>query len=208
MEKLKNFTGVAAPLDMANVDTDMLVPKQFLKRVQKSGYGQFLFYNQRFLADGSPDPGFVLNEERYQGASILLGRENFGSGSSREHAPWALLGYGIKMVIAPSFADIFKNNSFKNGLLLIELESQIIDEWFKRVAANPGYAITLDLSGQTLTGSDGFACSFGIDPFKKRCFMEGLDEIGLTLQKDRAIKDYEATHAAPWQAAVSGEAPA
>ncbi len=202
MERLVRHDGLAVPLDMANVDTDQLIPKQFLKRVQRRGYGKFLFYNLRYRPDGSPEPGFVLNQPRYQGASVLLARENFGSGSSREHAAWALLDYGFRVLIAPSFADIFKNNAFNNGLLPVELDARLVGEWFRRVEDQEGYRISLDLPAQTLTGSDGFAASFTIDPFRKRCLLEGLDEIGLTLEHQEAINAYEAAHAAPWQAAV------
>ncbi len=204
MQKFVTFSGLAAVLDVANVDTDQIIPKQFLKLVSRDGFGQYAFYNWRFRADGSLDPGFVLNQERYRGAEVLLSRENFGCGSSREHAPWALLDYGFRVIVAPSFADIFKNNSAKNGILLIELEGQLLDEWFKRIQAQPGYRINVDLAGQVLTGSDGFACVFGVDPFKKRCLLEGLDDIGLTLRHEPAIAAYEQTHNQPWQAAVAG----
>ena len=204
MQKLNVFTGLAAPLDRAHVDTDQLMPKQFLKRVQRAGFGQFLFHNWRFGPGGAPDPGFVLNQPRYQGAAVLLARENFGCGSSREHAPWALMDYGFRAVIASSFADIFKNNSFKVGLLLIELEGQMMEEWFRRAEATEGYRIKVDLARQELVGSDGFACVFKIDPFHKRRLLEGLDDIDMTLEQEKAIKAYEATHREPWQAAVSG----
>ncbi|MBI4797154.1 MAG: 3-isopropylmalate dehydratase small subunit [Desulfarculus sp.] len=204
MQKFTTFTGLAAPLDRANVDTDQILPKQFLTRVERSGWGQFAFYNWRHRPDGSPDPGFVLNQARYRGASILLARENFGCGSSREHAPWALLDFGFRVVIAPSFAVIFRNNCFQNGLLPIELEPQMQDEWFRRVQAKEGYVIQVNLRDQVLTGIDGFACQFGIDPFRKRCLLEGLDDIGLTLQDEAAIQTHEQTHRQPWQAAVAG----
>lgn len=207
MEKFIVLTGLAAPLDRANVDTDQLMPKQFLKRVERAGFGQFLFNNWRFRPDGSPDPGFVLNLPRYQGASVLLAGENFGSGSSREHAPWALLDFGFRVVIAPSFADIFRNNSSKIGLLLVELDGQMLGEWFKRVEASEGYRITVDLARQELLGSDGFACVFRIDPFYKRRLLEGLDDIGLTLERQADIKAYEDSHQEPWQAAVHGLTP-
>ena len=204
MEKLIKFSGVVFPLEMSNVDTDQLIPKQFLKRVERDGYEKFLFYEWRFLSDGTPNPDFALNHERYKNATILLGRENFGSGSSREHAPWALWDYGFRVLIAPSYADIFRNNCFKNGLLLIQLEASLVDEWFSRALAREGYSIALDLPGQVLTGSDGFACSFDIDPFRKKCLLEGLDEISLTLAEEEAIKKYENSHAGDWQAAVNG----
>lgn len=203
MEKLVKFSGLVAPLPRANIDTDQIIPKQFLKRVERSGFGEFLFYNWRIRPDGSPDPGFVLNQPRYQGARILVAGENFGCGSSREHAPWALLDYGFRVLIAPSFADIFKANCFQNGILPIALEPQLCGEWLKRAEANEGYRLTVDLPAQTLTGSDGYACSFGVDPFRKRCLIEGLDDIALTLQNEAAIKDYERSHAATWQAAIA-----
>jgi 3-isopropylmalate/(R)-2-methylmalate dehydratase small subunit len=204
MQKFTTFTGLAAPLDLANVDTDAIIPKQFLKLVQRQGFGQYAFFNWRFNQDGSLVEDFVLNQPWHQGASVLLARENFGCGSSREHAPWALLDYGFKVVIAPSFADIFKNNAFKNGILLIELERQMMDEWFRRAQTTPGYRITVDLAGQVLTGSDGFACVFAVDPFKKKCLLEGLDDIGLTLRHEDQIEAYEQSHQKPWQAAVAG----
>ncbi|MCS7309522.1 MAG: 3-isopropylmalate dehydratase small subunit [Armatimonadota bacterium] len=204
MKPFEKLTALVAPLDQPNVDTDQIVPKQFLKRVERTGFGQFLFYDWRFLPDGSPNPDFVLNQPRYQGAQILLTRENFGCGSSREHAPWALLDYGFRVIIAPSFADIFKNNCFKNGILPVELPTEVVDNLFRRVTAQEGYQLTVDLEGQTLTGSDGFSCGFEIDPFRKRCLLEGLDDIGLTLQHEEKIAAYEATHREPWQAVVAG----
>jgi len=202
MKPFDKLTARVAPLDQPNVDTDQIVPKQFLKRVERTGFGQFLFYDWRFLPDGSPNPDFVLNQPRYHGAQILLTRENFGCGSSREHAPWALLDYGFRVIIAPSFADIFKNNCFKNGILPMELPAEVVDELFRRVNAQEGYALTVDLERQTIEGSDGFQCRFEIDPFRKRCLLEGLDDIGLTLQHQEKIAAYEAAHREPWQAAV------
>ncbi|MFQ5795473.1 MAG: 3-isopropylmalate dehydratase small subunit [Candidatus Bipolaricaulia bacterium] len=202
MQPFKQLTGLAALLDRPNVDTDQIIPKQFLKRVERSGFGQFLFYDWRMCDDGTPNPEFVLSQPRYQGAQVLLVRVNFGCGSSREHAVWALQDYGFQTVIAPSFADIFKINCFKNGVLPIELDEDLIDEWFRRVEAQEGYCITVDLEAQTLTGSDGFACTFGIDPFQKRCLLEGLDDIALTLQREKAIAAYERGHRTPWQAAA------
>lgn len=204
MRPFEKLTALVAPLDQPNVDTDQIVPKQFLKRVERTGFGQFLFYDWRFLPDGSPNPEFVLNQPRYQGAQILLTRENFGCGSSREHAPWALLDYGFRVIIAPSFADIFKTNCFKNGILPIELPSELVDQLFQRVYAREGYTLTVDLEAQTLTGADGFSCRFEVDPFRKKCLLEGLDDIGLTLQHEEKIAAYEATHREPWQAAVAG----
>lgn len=204
MKPFEKITALVAPLDQPNVDTDQIVPKQFLKRVERTGFGQFLFYDWRFLPDGSPNPNFVLNQPRYQGAQVLLTRENFGCGSSREHAPWALLDYGFRVIIAPSFADIFKSNCFKNGILPVELSAEVVDDLFRRVSAQEGYRITVDLGAQTLTGSDGFSCRFEIDPFRKQCLIEGLDDIGLTLQHEDKIAAYEAMHREPWQAAIAG----
>ncbi len=204
MQKFHTFTGLAAPLERANVDTDQILPKQFLTGLERSGWGRYAFYNWRFLTDGSPDPGFVLNQPRYQGASILLAGENFGCGSSREHAPWALADFGFRVIIAPSYAVIFKNNCFQNGMLPIELETQMLEEWFRRVKETTGYRITVDLKNQTLTGGDGFACLFSVDPFRKRCLLEGLDDVGLTLQQEPAIAAYEQSHREPWRAAVAG----
>lgn len=204
MKPFTKHTGLVAPLDRADVDTDQIIPKQFLKRVERTGFGQFLFFDWRFKEDGTLNPDFVLNFPRYQGASILLARRNFGCGSSREHAPWALQDYGFLALIAPSFADIFKTNCFKNGMLPIELEETLVDEWFRRVEASEGYRITVDLEAQTLTGSDGLTCPFEIDPFRKHCLLKGLDDIGLTLEHEDAITAYEAAHREPWQAAVVG----
>jgi len=205
MEKFETFTGVVAPLDVANVDTDQIIPKQFLKLVDRAGFGQYAFYNWRFKPDGQPDEGFVLNQPRYQQARILLARDNFGCGSSREHAPWALAQYGqgLGVVIAPSFADIFTNNAFNNGMLLISLPAATIDELFERVRAHEGYALTVDLAAQRLSGPDGFACSFQVDPFRKERLLEGLDHIGLTLRHEAAIAAHEQGRQKPWQAAVA-----
>ncbi|MBI3660636.1 3-isopropylmalate dehydratase small subunit [Candidatus Acetothermia bacterium] len=203
MKPFTRLSGVVAPLDRTNVDTDQIIPKQFLKRVERSGFGQFLFYDWRTREDGTSNPDFVLNWPRYQGAQILLARENFGCGSSREHAPWALKGYGFTVIIAPSFADIFKMNCFKNGMLPITLEGALIEEWFQRVEASDGYRIRIDLNAQTLTDSDGFSCTFEIDSFHKRCLLEGLDEIGLTLTRTDKIAVYETTHREPWQATIA-----
>ena len=202
MKPFRMLTGVVAPLDRANVDTDQIIPKQFLKRIERSGFGQFLFYDWRTREDGTPNPNFVLNWAHYQGAQILLARENFGCGSSREHAPWALQDYGFSVIIAPSFADIFKINCFKNGMLPITLGKELVEEWFRRVKVNEGYRISVDLNEQTLVGSDGLSCTFEIDSFHKRCLLEGLDEIGLTLTCADKIAIYEATHREPWQATI------
>ena len=200
MEKLVVFKGLVVPVDMRDVDTDQIVPRQFLKLINRDGFGQYLFYHHRYDERGNPTRDFVLQQLQYSNATILLARENFGCGSSREHAAWALLDYGFRVLIAPSFADIFKNNCFKNGMLPVELEQETVAEWFKRVEGIPGYEITLDLPNQTLTGTDGFSCSFEVDPFHKRCLMEGLDDISLTLNERSAIEAYEKAHREPWQA--------
>ena len=186
MKAFKKHTGLVAPLDRANVDTDQIIPKQFLKRIERTGFGEFLFYDWR------SDPDFVLNEPRYKGASILVAGKNFGCGSSREHAPWALLQYGFQAVIAPSFADIFFNNSFKNGLLLIKLDAKTVDRLFKEAAAQQGYRLAIDLADQSVTTPGGESIKFEIDPFRKHCLMNGLDEIGLTLEHADKIKAFEA----------------
>ncbi|GIW46382.1 MAG: 3-isopropylmalate dehydratase small subunit [Deltaproteobacteria bacterium] len=191
MEPFKTFTGIVAPLDRVNVDTDQIIPKQFLKRIERTGFGRFLFYDWRYTEDGKPNPDFVLNQKRYEGASILLTRSNFGCGSSREHAPWALKDYGFKVIIAPSFADIFFNNCFKNGMLPIVLPDETVDELFKRVLAKEGYKLTVDLESQTLKDEEGLIIHFEIDPFRKKCLLEGLDDIALTLQLEDKISAYE-----------------
>jgi len=201
--------GLVAPLDRANVDTDQIIPKQFLKSIKRTGFGPNLFDEWRYLDVGQPyqdnskrplNKDFVLNHERYQGASVLLARENFGCGSSREHAPWALDEYGFRCVIAPSYADIFFNNSFKNGLLPIILTDAEVDELFAQVEAEPGYTLTVDLASQTVTRPDGKAYTFEVDEFRKHCLLNGLDDIGLTLQDGDAIASFEARHRAsqPW----------
>ncbi|MCI0453570.1 MAG: 3-isopropylmalate dehydratase small subunit [Candidatus Dadabacteria bacterium] len=191
MEPFKTLTGVVAPLDRVNVDTDQIIPKQFLKRIERTGFEDFLFYDWRYLQDGKPNPEFVLNHESYKGATILLARNNFGCGSSREHAPWALKDYGFHVIIAPSFADIFFSNCFKNGMLPIVLPESVVEDIFKRVFANKGYSIKVDLESQILTDGKGFSVSFEIDAFKKRCLLEGLDDIGLTLKHEDKIRAYE-----------------
>ncbi len=193
MQEFKQHTGLAAPLDSANVDTDQIIPKQFLQRVSKLGFGQNLFHDWRFLDDAGtqPNPEFVLNFPRYQGASILLARENFGNGSSREHAPWALADYGLKAVIAPSFADIFYGNSLNNGLLVVRLKDDEVDALFKLVEANEGQTITVDLEAKEVRAAD-YCFQFEIDDFRRYCIMNGLDNIGLTLQHADAIDAYEA----------------
>jgi 3-isopropylmalate/(R)-2-methylmalate dehydratase small subunit len=191
-EKFIQHTGLVVPLDAANVDTDAIIPKQFLQKVTRTGFGAHLFNDWRFLDDGGqrPNPDFVLNFPEFKGASILLARENFGCGSSREHAPWALTDYGFKVVIAPSFADIFYGNSFNNQLLPVTLSEEEVDELFKVVAANPGVKFVVDLEAQTVQAGDK-TYSFNIDTFRRHCMLEGLDSIGLTLQHEGAISNYE-----------------
>lgn len=204
MEKFTVLNSVAAVLDRSNVDTDLIIPKQFLKRIERSGFGRFVFNDLRFRPDGSLDPDCPLNLPRYKGAAILVSRENFGCGSSREHAPWALMDYGFKAIICPSFGDIFKNNSFKNGLLLVELSAEEINRLIELIENNAGLKLTIDLPAQTVSGPQGFSASFKIDPYRKELLLEGLDDIGLTLQKRDKIQAYEAAHQKPWQAAVAG----
>ena len=209
MRAFTQHTGLVAPLDRANVDTDQIIPKQFLKSIKRTGFGPNLFDEWRYLdvgyayQDNSKRPlnkDFVLNAERYQGASVLLARENFGCGSSREHAPWALEEYGFRSIIAPSYADIFFNNSFKNGLLPIILSDAEVDELFAQVEAEPGYQLSVDLESQTVTRPDGKVLKFEIDAFRKHCLLNGLDDIVLTLQDDVAIAAFESKHRAsqPW----------
>jgi 3-isopropylmalate/(R)-2-methylmalate dehydratase small subunit len=207
MEKLTTFTGIVVPFDRAHVDTDQIFPKQFLKLVQRTGFGRFLFSNQRFLGDGSPDPEFVLNDARFEGGEVLLARENFGCGSSREHAPWALHDYGFRAIVAPSIADIFRNNCVKTGILPVVLDASLVSDLFRRVQASPGYRLTVSLEEQTLTAPDGFSARFVIDAFSKRCLLEGLDQIGLTLEHEDAVRDYEATQSKTWQTHISGSLP-
>ncbi|MCL5669566.1 MAG: 3-isopropylmalate dehydratase small subunit [Gammaproteobacteria bacterium] len=209
MEKFTTLKGIVAPLDRANVDTDAIIPKQFLKSIKRTGFGPNLFDEWRYLDHGEPgmdnsrrplNPDFVLNQPRYKGASILLTRDNFGCGSSREHAPWALEDYGFRALIAPGFADIFYNNCFKNGLLPIVLDGKIVDRLFKEVEAAPGYALTVDLAAQCITTPKGETLPFEVDAFRKHCLLNGLDDIGLTLQHTDDIKAYEARRRqqAPW----------
>lgn len=209
MKAFVRHEGLVAPLDRANVDTDQIIPKQFLKSIKRTGFGPNLFDEWRYLDPGEPgqdcagrplNPEFVLNEPRYRGASILLARENFGCGSSREHAPWALDEYGFRAVIAPSFADIFFNNCFKNGLLPIVLKESEVDDLFRETLANPGYRLTIDLDAQQVTRPDGRTHGFAVDAFRKHCLLHGLDEIGLTLEHAEAIRAFEARHRAgqPW----------
>ena len=209
MEKFAQLDGLVVPLDRANVDTDAIIPKQFLKSIKRSGFGPNAFDEWRYLDHGEPgmdnsrrplNPDFVLNQPRYQGAQILLARENFGCGSSREHAPWALEDYGFRAIIAPSFADIFYNNCFKNGLLPIRLDADKVDELFKAVEATPGYRLQIDLEQQSITAPDGTKYPFEVEAFRKHCLLNGLDDIGLTLQHVDEIAAFEAKHRAaqPW----------
>ena len=178
-------------MDRSNVDTDQIIPKQFLKRIERTGFGQFLFYDWRFHPDGSPKPEFELNQDRFHGASILVTRSNFGSGSSREHAVWALDDFGIRCVIADSFADIFYNNCSKNGVLPVVLSKNEIDQLHQKTAAAVGYQLTVDLESQTVTDTDGFSAAFEIDDYRRKCFLEGLDHIALTLQHADKITAFE-----------------
>ncbi|APV37295.1 MULTISPECIES: 3-isopropylmalate dehydratase small subunit [Acinetobacter] len=201
--------GIVAPLDRANVDTDLIIPKQFLKSIKRTGFGDNLFDELRYLDEGYPgqdnskrplNPDFVLNQPRYQSANILIARKNFGCGSSREHAPWALNEYGFRTVIAPSFADIFFNNCFKNGMLPVILSEEIVEQLFQECAENEGYTLTVDLAAQEVKTPSGQAFAFDIDPFRKHCLLNGLDDIGLTLQNADAIHEFErqAKVARPW----------
>ena len=192
MEPFVRLNGIVAPLEALNVDTDQIVPKQFLKRIERTGYGDVLFFDWRYLDDGqTPDPAFEMNAPRYQGASVLLTKDNFGCGSSREHAPWALHDYGIRVILAPSYADIFYNNCFNNGLLPILLPIETIEQLFRDVRAQEGFQLTVNLEEQALVKPSGERIAFQIDPFKKHCLLEGLDQIGLTLLHEDAISQYE-----------------
>jgi 3-isopropylmalate/(R)-2-methylmalate dehydratase small subunit len=192
MQPFRVLTGIVVPLDRANVDTDQIIPKQFLKRVERTGYGQFLFHDWRLRVDGTPDPAFVLNQPRYAGASILLAGRNFGCGSSREHAPWALSDYGIRAILAPYFADIFSQNSAKNGILLVPVAEEQVAALMRRTQQTVGYRLTVDLEKCEVRDDAGFCVQFSIDPFQRKCLLEGLDDIGLTLQHEAQINAYEA----------------
>jgi 3-isopropylmalate/(R)-2-methylmalate dehydratase small subunit len=195
MKAFTKLTGLVAAMDRANVDTDQIIPKQFLKRIERTGFGEFLFWDWRRTADGKDDPNFELNKPETKGATILLARRNFGCGSSREHAPWALEDYGFRSVLAPSFADIFYNNCFKNGMLPIRLAEEQMDDLFARVAQHPGYKLTVDLETQKITDEFGLAIPFEVESFRRHCLLNGLDDIGLTLAHADKISAYEATHA-------------
>jgi 3-isopropylmalate/(R)-2-methylmalate dehydratase small subunit len=192
MKPFRVENGIAAPLDRANIDTDQIIPKQFLKRIERTGYGEFLFYDWRFGEDGRPNPTFVLNHPRHAGASILIAGKNFGCGSSREHAPWALSDYGIRAIIAPYFADIFTNNSAKNGILLVSLAEEQVAELMRRCQQTEGYRLTVDLEKCEVSDAHGFRVPFSVDPFQRRCLLDGLDDIGLTLEYEPQIAAHEA----------------
>ena len=199
MTPFKNLTGIVAPLDRVNVDTDQIIPKQFLKAITREGFGRFLFYDWRYLDGEKPNPDFVLNQPRYQGASVLLARTNFGCGSSREHAPWAVLDYGFRAIIAPSYADIFYNNCFKNGILPITLPDAQVDELFRRTEQIEGYKLTVDLESQTITEETpipdgGLKIPFEVDSFRRECLLNGWDDIGLTLRFADQIAGFEKEH--------------
>jgi 3-isopropylmalate/(R)-2-methylmalate dehydratase small subunit len=191
MNPFRAVIGTVAPLNRADVDTDQIIPKQFLKRVERSGYGDFLFFDWRFRSDGSPNPDFVLNRDEYRNAVILVGGRNFGCGSSREHAAWALSDYGIRVVIAPSFADIFESNCFQNGLLPVTLPEKVVGELIDRVSSHPGLELTIDLEQCRLSDDAGFEATFHVDPFRRQCLLEGLDDIGLTLRHVEEIQAFE-----------------
>lgn len=193
MEPFIRHEGVVMPINRVNVDTDQIIPKQFLKRIERTGFGQFLFNDWRYLEDGSPNPDFILNKPGYENASILVGGRNFGSGSSREHAPWALLDYGFKCVIAPSFADIFFNNCFQNGVLPVVLPEEIVKQILEKAEANPGYELHIDLDGQRVWDDDEeIATTFDIESFRRYLLLNGLDDIGLTMAHDDEIEAFEA----------------
>ncbi len=200
MDKFTKLDGIAAPLPLINVDTDMIIPKQYLKTIKRTGLGVALFSEMRYEEDGSEKPEFVLNKPAYRDAEILVAGDNFGCGSSREHAPWALLDFGIRCVIAPSFADIFYNNCFKNGILPIVLPQEDVDKLMDDAERGANARLSVDLESQTITGPDGGTIAFEVDPFKKHCLLNGLDDIGLTMEKEQSISDFEAKRAdaMPW----------
>ena len=203
MIAINTLTSIAAPLDISNIDTDQIIPKQFLKRIERTGYGEFLFYDWRRIQEGpgvtkeqvgKPNPSFVLNDPRYGGAKILIAGKYFGCGSSREHAAWALSVFGFRCVIAPTFADIFFSNAGKNGILLVKLGEEEVDTLLSKAQTNPGYKLTVSLEDQTLTDGQGFSAKFEVDPFRKYCLLEGLDDIGLTLRHTAELDKYETQH--------------
>jgi len=197
MQAFRVHAGRVAPLERANVDTDQIIPKQFLKRIERTGYGEFLFFGWRYQQDGSANPDFVLNQPHFSGASILLAGKNFGCGSSREHAAWALLDYGFRAILAPSFADIFATNCTKNGILAATLDEDVIAELSRRALANPDYQLTVDLKATEIRDDRGFRAVFTIDPSRRKYLLDGLDEIGITLQQDTLISKYESARR-PW----------
>ncbi len=194
MQPFTQHTGLVVPMDRVDVDTDQIIPKQFLKRIERTGFGQFLFFDWRFLENGGDNPEFELNRPEYDGASILLARRNFGCGSSREHAPWALEDYGFRVIIAPSFADIFYNNCFKNGMLPIRLDEAAVNDLFARAAKYQGYRLSVDLERRTITDQHGLSLTFEVDDFRRQCLLDGLDDIALTLEHEEKITEYEQTH--------------
>ena len=194
MEPFKTLTSIAAPLDRTNVDTDQIIPKQFLKRIERTGYGEFLFFDWRRTADGDPNPEFELNDPRYKGAQILIAGKNFACGSSREHAAWALSDYGFRAVIAPTFADIFFSNAGKNGIVLVRLSEEDVAKLLDNAKTIPNYQLTVSLETQTVTDAHGFHATFEVDPFRKFCLIEGLDDIDLTLRHAAALDAYETSH--------------
>jgi len=194
MEPFRTLTSIALPLDRTNVDTDQIIPKQFLKRIERTGYGEFLFFDWRRTPSGDPNPEFELNDPRYQGAQILIAGKNFACGSSREHAAWALSDYGFRAVIAPTFADIFFSNAGKNGIVLVRLSEEQVAQLLHNAKTIPNYQLTVSLEAQTVLDSHGFLASFEVDPFRKFCLLEGLDDIGLTLRHEAALDKFEAKH--------------
>lgn len=198
MQAFIKHTGLVATMDRSNVDTDQIIPKQFLKRIERTGFGQYLFYDWRFDESGTPNPNFELNRPEFAGASLLVARQNFGNGSSREHAVWALLDYGIRAVIAQSFADIFFNNCFKNGVLPVVLTESEVDLLHRAVAANPGYQVTVDLESLAVYDDQGFRASFSVDEFRRDCMLRGLDDIGLTLEHVDQINKFETRREKEW----------
>ncbi len=198
MEKFTKLTGRVAPLNRVNVDTDQIIPKQFLKRIERTGFGDFAFFDWRYLEDGVPNPDFILNESRYKGASILVAGRNFGSGSSREHAPWALNEMGFRAIIAPSFADIFRNNCMQNGMVPVVLSQSEVDYIMGNALKGVGYEVTVDLESQTVVDEQGFSADFEFDPFRRNSLLNGLDDIGITLQHSDAIDEFETTRSSRW----------
>jgi 3-isopropylmalate/(R)-2-methylmalate dehydratase small subunit len=194
MRPFTTHTGLVLPMDRSNVDTDQIIPKQFLKRIERTGFGKFLFFDWRFLNDGRDNPAFELNKPEYRGASVLLARRNFGSGSSREHAPWALEDYGFRAIIAPSFADIFYNNCFKNGLLPIRLDEAAVEELFERASIHPAYKLTVDLEKREIRDQYNLRFPFEVDDFRRHCLLGGLDDISMTLEHEEKITAYELAH--------------